>query len=113
MSQSNAGETTGGCGCGGCGCGGDASTAEVAAPMLTIDPRLDVRDLPHGERHAVALSALDAVAPGDALVLVAPHAPRPLLAEVETRYGGQFSVDWLQSGPEVWQLRLLRTSARA
>lgn len=105
-------EVAGGCGCGGCGCGGDAGTPDVAARALTIDLRLDVRDLPHGERHAAVLSALDAVAPGDALVLIAPHAPRPLLAEVETRYGGQFAVDWLQSGPEVWQLRLQRTPTR-
>jgi uncharacterized protein (DUF2249 family) len=85
----------------------------VAEQGLTIDARLDVRDLPHRERHAAVLSALDATAPGDALVLIAPHAPRPLLAQIEARYGGQVSVDWLQSGPEAWQLRLLRTPVQA
>jgi uncharacterized protein (DUF2249 family) len=57
------------------------------------------------------LSALDTVPPGGALVLVAPHAPRPLLAEIRTRYGGQFGVDWLQNGPDVWQVRLERVPA--
>lgn len=107
---------TGGGGCGGngqCGCGGDAGRSDAEAAILTIDPRLDVRAIPHNRRHAHVLSALDSVPPGGALVLVAAHAPRPLLAEVESRFGGQFAVDWLQSGPDVWQVRLHRTPAMA
>lgn len=100
-----------GCGCGGCGCGGDAAGSSAEAAVLSIDPRLDVRDIPHEGRHAAALSALAEVPPGGALVLVAPHAPRPLLAEVEWRFHGQFDVDWLQDGPAVWQVRLQRSRA--
>jgi uncharacterized protein (DUF2249 family)/iron-sulfur cluster repair protein YtfE (RIC family) len=100
-----------GCGGGPCGCGGDAGRAGAEAAVLTIDPRLDVRQIPHSHRHAAVLSALDTVPPGGALVLVAPHAPRPLLAEIRTRYGGQFGVDWLQNGPDVWQVRLERVPA--
>lgn len=74
-------------------------------PTLAIDPRLDVRDLPHGERHARVLAALDALPADAALVLVAPHALLPLLAEVEHRYAGQVVGEWLQDGPEVWQIR--------
>lgn len=104
--------SAGGCGCGGCGCGGDSGTAEASAPRLTVDPRIDVRELPHAQRHAAVLSALESIGPGDALVVIAPHAPERLLAEIDARYGGAFTVEWLQSGPEVWQLRLLRTPAR-
>ncbi|MFY1659220.1 DUF2249 domain-containing protein [Micromonospora sp. WMMD1274] len=75
------------------------------APTLAIDPRLDVRDLPHGERHARVLAALEALSADAAMVLVAPHAPLPLLAEVEHRYTGQVAGEWLQDGPEVWQIR--------
>lgn len=97
-------------GCGGhCGCGGDAADAANAdAPLLGIDPRLDVRDVPHGERHTRVLAALDALAVDAALVLVAPHAPRPLLAEIDNRYAGQVAAEWLQDGPDVWQIRLSR-----
>ena len=103
----------GGCGGGGaCGCGGDTGRADADAPMLTIDPRLDVRDIPHGrQRHAYVLSALAAVPAGQALVLIAPHAPRPLLAEIEQRFPEQFDLEWLQEGPDVWQLRLYRAYA--
>lgn len=102
-------DSSGGCGGGGCGCGGDApGAADGDAATLTIDPRLDVRDLPHGERHARVLAALDALPADAALVLVAPHAPLPLLAEIQNRYAGQVAGEWLQDGPEVWQIRLHR-----
>ncbi|GAB1640815.1 DUF2249 domain-containing protein [Krasilnikovia sp. MM14-A1259] len=108
------GETEpGGCG-GSCGCGGDAAgAAQASAEVLTIDPRLDVRDIPHGERHARVLAALDALPDDGALVLVAPHAPRPLLAEIDARYAGQVAAQWLQTGPDVWQVRLHRNSVAA
>lgn len=100
----------GGCGGGGgsCGCGGDSGSAEAPAPVFTVDARLDVRALPHGERHARVLAALDALPADGALVLVAPHAPRPLLAEIDSHYAGLIDAEWLQEGPEVWQVRLHR-----
>lgn len=104
---------TGGCG-GSCGCGGDsAASGKEAAAVLSIDPRLDVREVPHAERHARVLAALDALPPDGALVLVAPHAPRPLLAEIDRRYGAAMTAEWLQDGPDVWQIRLQRVAVRA
>jgi uncharacterized protein (DUF2249 family) len=82
-------------------------------PVLSIDPRLDVRQLPHDRRHATVLAALDAMPVGGALVLVAPHAPRPLLAEIEARYRGGMLAEWLQDGPDTWQVRLSRQPAVA
>ncbi|GAA3348169.1 hypothetical protein GCM10020358_65600 [Amorphoplanes nipponensis] len=109
-----AGQPSGGeCGCGGCGCGGDAPAADGGVATLTIDPRLDVRELPHGERHGRVLAALDALPADSALVLVAPHAPLPLLAEIESRYAGQVAEEWLESGPDVWQIRLRRQPVSA
>ncbi len=108
-------EASGGCGCGGCGCGGDSdgSAAAATAPVLSVDARLDVRDVPHGQRHALVLSTVDALAPGQAVVLVASHAPRPVLAEIDDRFGGRIQAQWLQSGPHVWQVRLERAAALA
>ncbi|HEX5542208.1 MAG TPA: DUF2249 domain-containing protein [Micromonospora sp.] len=106
--------SAGGCGCGAGGCGGgDGAAPATSGQALNIDPRLDVRDLPPRQRHAVVLSALEGLAPGGALVLVAPHAPRPLLAEVEQKFAGQFEIEWLQSGPEKWQIRLARRAGAA
>ncbi|UQU67820.1 DUF2249 domain-containing protein [Couchioplanes caeruleus] len=103
-----------GCGCGGCGCGGNSSAAaEAPAPALSIDARIDVRALPHAQRHATVLAAVDAVPADGALVLVAPHAPLPLLTEIDRRYAGQFATEWLQDGPDVWQVRLQRAGLSA
>ncbi|MFC7545680.1 DUF2249 domain-containing protein [Plantactinospora sp. GCM10030261] len=100
-------DSGGGCG-GTCGCGGDTAPATAEAPVLSIDERLDVRNVPHAHRHAQVLSALDGLPAGGALVLVAPHAPRPLLAQIDKRYGDAVAAEWLQDGPEVWQIRLHR-----
>lgn len=89
-------EETGGCG-GVCGCGGAEETAE---------PELDVRQVPHALRHATVFGALDAVPAGTAMVLLAPHDPLPLLAQIEQRSPGAFAVEYLERGPETWRLRL-------
>nr|WP_051147351.1 DUF2249 domain-containing protein [Glaciibacter superstes] len=74
-------------------------------------PVLDVRAIPHAIRHATVFGALDSLAPGGGLVLVAPHDPLPLLSQIEERTPGQFSVRYLESGPEAWQLVLTRDGA--
>ncbi|WIN00161.1 DUF2249 domain-containing protein [Actinoplanes oblitus] len=107
-------EATGGCGSGGCGCGGEVSgTVAEPAAVLSIDRRIDVRQLPHAERHASVLAALDAVPDDGALVLIAPHAPLPLLSQIDQRYDGRFTTEWLQDGPDVWQVRLHRSAGIA
>ena len=74
-------------------------------------PELDARTIPHAIRHATIFGALDAVAPGRSMVLVAPHDPLPLLAQVETRYAGAFTAEYLERGPEAWRLSLARRGA--
>lgn len=85
-----------------CGCG------EVDGPGY---PELDARAVPHAIRHATIFGALDAVKPGGGMVLVAPHDPLPLLAQVERRYDGAFEVDYLERGPERWRLTFVRRTA--
>jgi uncharacterized protein (DUF2249 family) len=84
-----------------CGCG------EVDGSEL---PELDARAVPHAIRHATIFGALDSVQPGGGLVLVAPHDPLPLLAQVEQRAPGAFSVDYLERGPEAWRLSFIRSA---
>jgi uncharacterized protein (DUF2249 family) len=88
------------------GCGGHHCTCgEVDGAGY---PELDARAVPHAIRHATILGALDAVAPGGGLVLVAPHDPLPLLAQVEQRHPGVFEVGYLERGPEAWRLLFTR-----
>ena len=85
-----------------CGCG-DADDAGF--------PELDARIVPHAIRHATVFGALDAVAPHSGMILIAPHDPLPLLAQIEQRDAGAFAVEYLERGPEAWRLQFVRQSA--
>lgn len=74
-------------------------------------PELDARVIPHAIRHATIFGALDSVGAGGGLVLVAPHDPLPLLAQVDTRYDGAFAVDYAERGPEAWRVVFTRPRA--
>jgi uncharacterized protein (DUF2249 family) len=91
-------------GCGGeCGCG-HQDNGETAGAL----PELDARAVPHAIRHATIFGALSSVSAGSGMVLVAPHDPLPLLAQLEERSPGLFSVDYLERGPESWRVRFIR-----
>lgn len=91
------------------GCGGHhCSCGEVDGPGF---PELDARVVPHAIRHATVFGALDTVQPGGGLILVAPHDPLPLLAQIDKRAPGRFQVDYLERGPEAWRLSFRRVTA--
>ncbi len=92
-------EHKGGCG-GECGCGEQDPAGAL--------PELDARAVPHAIRHATIFGALDSVGPGSGMVLVAPHDPLPLLAQLEERSPGVFTIDYLEKGPEAWKVRFVR-----
>ena len=73
-------------------------------------PELDARAIPHAIRHGAVIGALDSIRPGRSMVLVAPHNPLPLLAQIEKREPGAITVTYLTEGPEAWRLRLTRTA---
>jgi uncharacterized protein (DUF2249 family) len=91
---------------------GEAAGAAHSCTCGEVDgpgfPELDARSVPHAIRHATIFGALDAVAPGGGLVLVAPHDPLPLLAQIEQRAPGVFAVEYLERGPEAWRLAFVR-----
>jgi uncharacterized protein (DUF2249 family)/iron-sulfur cluster repair protein YtfE (RIC family) len=90
------------------GCGGHCTCGEVDGAGY---PELDARAVPHAIRHATIFGALDSVSPGGGMVLVAPHDPLPLLAQLEQRSPQQFEVSYLERGPEAWRLQLVRRTA--
>jgi uncharacterized protein (DUF2249 family) len=89
------------------GCGGHCACGERDEER----PQLDVREVPHAIRHATVMGALDAIRPGGALELVAPHDPLPLLAQIERRWQGGFEVEYAERGPSAWRLVLTRSTS--
>src|SRR5450631_1376771 len=88
------------------GCGGECGCGEH--DRVGVLPELDARAVPHAIRHATIFGALDSVGAGGGLVLVSPHDPLTLLAQLGQRSPGLFSVDYLERGPERWLLRFIR-----
>ncbi len=86
---------------GGCGCG-ETDPAGY--------PELDVRTIPHAIRHATVFGAVDGVRPGNGLILVAPHDPLPLLAQLESRHPGVLTIEYVERGPEAWRLQIVRSA---
>ncbi|MCZ4078690.1 DUF2249 domain-containing protein [Rhodococcus sp. H36-A4] len=74
-------------------------------------PELDVRTVPHAIRHATVFGALDALHAGAGMILIAPHDPLPLLAQIEQRTPGRFEVSYLERGPQAWRLQLSNTAS--
>lgn len=77
------------------------------------DQVLDVRDLAPARRHETIFSAYRDLAPGAGFVLVNDHDPKPLGYQFEAENAGQFTWQYLESGPEVWQVRIGRPAAAA
>jgi uncharacterized protein (DUF2249 family) len=73
-------------------------------------PELDARAIPHAIRHASIFGALDSLAPGAWMILVAPHDPLPLIDQALDRYGEAVVIDYVQRGPDAWKLRFQRTA---
>lgn len=91
-------QTSGGCGCGGCGCGGGQAA----------DPVLDIHAIPRQIRAGAFLGALASIPPGAAMVLLAPHEPRRLLAQADATFPGLFDVTYPEATPEQFLVRFAR-----
>ncbi|HEX5331747.1 MAG TPA: DUF2249 domain-containing protein [Cellulomonas sp.] len=83
-----------------CGCQHDES--EVV---------LDVRTIPHAVRHAAVRGAFSAIPVGGTMVLVAPHRPMPLLAELTADAHGALAVEFVVEEPTECHVRLTRTAS--
>jgi uncharacterized protein (DUF2249 family)/iron-sulfur cluster repair protein YtfE (RIC family) len=72
------------------------------------DTLLDVREIAPRQRHEMIFDRFNALKPGEALVLVNDHDPKPLYYQFKAELDGLFTWDYLEQGPEVWQVRIGR-----
>jgi uncharacterized protein (DUF2249 family) len=114
---------------GGCGCGcsheqadSDAAAGPVvvqfgerpeqaaaSAPQAPVpDGGLDVRTLPHGQRHEIIFGRLDALGPGEELLIVNDHDPKPLRYQTSALWPDRFEWTYREAGPQVWRVAITR-----
>lgn len=81
--------------------GGDLDTPEI----------LEVRPIPHGQRHPRIFGRYARLAAGESFVLVNNHDPKPLRREFAATHPDEFTWEYLESGPEQWRIRIGRSAA--
>ena len=79
--------------------------------LMTTPPQLDVRALPPVRRHALIFDTCGKLSVGEAVILVNDHDPKPLYYQFEAEQPGRFGWDYVESGPEVWRVRITRKNA--
>lgn len=74
---------------------------------------VDVRQVAPFERHPLIFGRFNALQPGEALQLVNDHDPRPLYNQFKAVTAGRFTWDYLESGPQVWRVRIGKLAGAA
>jgi uncharacterized protein (DUF2249 family) len=72
---------------------------------------VDVREIAPRERHPLIFGTFHQLLAGESMLLLNDHDPKPLFYQFQAELGDIFSWDYLEQGPEVWQVRIGRISA--
>ncbi|MGH3397394.1 MAG: DUF2249 domain-containing protein [Streptosporangiaceae bacterium] len=75
------------------------------------EQELDVRPLGKPDKHPAIFAAYQALAAGDAFVLVNNHDPRHLRDEFETDYPGSYGWEYVARGREAWRIRISKLTS--
>ena len=67
---------------------------------------LDVRQVAPARRHPMIFGTFEALQPGGSFVLVNDHDPKPLFYQFQAESPGSFSWNYLENGPDRWQVRI-------
>ncbi len=78
---------------------------------MTVKTTIDVRNTPPPQRHPLIFLTYHALQPGEAFLLVNDHDPKPLYYQFKFEHAGEFTWEYLQQGPDVWQVRVGKAQA--
>jgi uncharacterized protein (DUF2249 family) len=74
---------------------------------------LDVRAIPARDKHPAIIGRFQTLTPGDAFTLVNDHDPVPVYHQLSALYPGHLAWDYVESGPDVWRVRIGRPQGAA
>ncbi|HKJ80791.1 MAG TPA: DUF2249 domain-containing protein [Ignavibacteriaceae bacterium] len=67
---------------------------------------IDVRPIIPREKHPAIFSMFNSLQPGEAMLLINDHDPKPLYYQMEAENQGQFEWKYVEQGPEVWKVNI-------
>lgn len=72
---------------------------------------LDVRTEIPARRHELIFEHYNALTSGASYILINDHDPKPLYYQFEAEHPGDFTWEYLESGPTVWRVKIGRPDA--
>ncbi|ADJ27088.1 DUF2249 domain-containing protein [Nitrosococcus watsonii] len=72
----------------------------------TFRANIDVRSIRPQERHPLIFRTFYELEPGEALLLTNDHDPKPLYYQFQQEQGENFNWQYLEEGPEIWQVQI-------
>lgn len=76
---------------------------------MIISNLLDVCNLTTQEKIRTIFEYFDALSEGESFIIKNNHDPKPLYFQLLTEKGDGFQWEYLESGPQIWQVRIGRT----
>lgn len=76
---------------------------------FSVVNEFDIRPYPPTERHEMFYKAFADIKPGEAFDFINDHDPKPLYYQMEAESKEPFQWEYLQKGPEIWKVRVIKT----
>ena len=70
--------------------------------------KLDVRPIIPKEKPPAIFLLFDSLVKGETLHLINDHDPKPLFYEMSAERTGQFFWEYVESGPDVWKVNIIK-----
>ncbi len=71
--------------------------------IIPIEPRF---------KHSTIFKTFDELKEGEAFILKNDHDPVPLKYQFEAEQNGKFSWEYIEQGPEIWKVKIGKTSPK-
>ncbi|WP_410769776.1 DUF2249 domain-containing protein [Fontibacillus sp. BL9] len=71
-----------------------------------IKTTVNATEYPPQLKHKTIFAAFNDLQPGEAMLLVNDHDPVPLRFQFEAMHAGQFTWEYLEQGPETFQVKI-------
>jgi len=78
---------------------------------MATTTELDVRTIPPRQKHPTIFNTFNALGAGESFLLVNDHDPKPLYYQFSAEMAGRFEWEYVESGPQIWKVRIGKPKA--